>query len=181
MHRCVAYAPAVAFRRRPASSTGPGAPVAPDTPDAPTPTESAERAARLRAALFDAATGLPGLVLLLDRMEIALARSTRHGPLVAVVVFDDVQGRADTEDVQLAFAQHVRQQVRPDDTVARLAGRTFVVVLNDIEDREVVSRIVRRILEPTGFETRVGFAFGSPPMGPDELLARALREVAPQG
>jgi GGDEF domain-containing protein len=135
----------------------------------------------LRAALFDPTTGLPGLVLLLDRMEIALARSARYGPLVAVVVFDDVQGRADTQDVRLAFAQHLRQQVRPDDTVARLAGRTFVVVLNDIEDRELVSRIVRRIIEPTGFETRVGFAFGSPPMGADELLARALREVAPQG
>jgi GGDEF domain-containing protein len=113
-------------------------------------------------------------------MEIALARSERYGPLVAVVVFDDVQGRADTEDVRLAFAQHLRQEVRPDDTVARIAGRTFVLVLNDIEDREIVSRIVRRILEPSGFQTRVGFAFGSVPMTPDELLGRALREVVPQ-
>jgi GGDEF domain-containing protein len=160
----------VAFRRR--SSDAP-------VPDAPSAADSAERVRRLREALFDATTGLPGLVVLLDRLEIALARSERYGPLVAVVVFDDVQGRADTEDVRLAFAQHLRQSVHPDDTVARIAGRTFVLALNDIEDREVVSRIVRRLLEPTGFETRVGFALGSAPMTPDELLGRALREVVP--
>jgi GGDEF domain-containing protein len=162
----------VAFRRR----SDPSSPA-----EAPTPNESAERVRRLRAALFDATTGLPGVVLLLDRMEIALARSDRYGPLVAVVVFDDVRGRADSEDAMLAFALHLRQGVRPDDTVARIAGRTFVLVLNDIEDREVVSRIVRRLLDPTGFETRVGFAFGSPPVTADELLGRALREVVPPG
>jgi GGDEF domain-containing protein len=162
----------VAFRRR----SEPAGPT-----EAPTPTESADHVRRLRAALFDATTGLPGVVLLLDRLEIALARSERYGPLVAVVVFDDVRGRADSEDVMLAFAQHLRQSARPDDTVARIAGRTFVVVLNDIEDREIVSRIVQRILEPTGFETRVGFAFGSLPATADEVLGRALREVVPQG
>jgi GGDEF domain-containing protein len=130
------------------------------------------------AGLFDPLTQLPGWVLLLDRTRVALARATRRGPLVAVIVLEDVRRTSDRSPDFATFVNQVRGRVRPDDTVARIASRTFVVVLNDIDDRSTVPPIVQRILHGSGVTCRLGISVGHPPEPPETLIGRAVREAA---
>jgi GGDEF domain-containing protein len=130
------------------------------------------------AGLFDPLTQLPGWVLLLDRTRVALARAVRRGPLVAVIVFEDIRRSSEMSPDFTTFVGMLRSRVRPDDTVARIASRTFVVVLNDIDDRSIGSRIAERLLHGSGVTCRLGIAFGHPPDDGEELIGRALREAS---
>src|SRR3990170_845517 len=82
--------------------------------------------------LFDAVTGLPRWALLLDRTEVALARAQRANRKVAVFVLADVQTFSGAvTDVQ-RFVAALRGKVRSDDTIARVADQTFVIICNNI-------------------------------------------------
>jgi GGDEF domain-containing protein len=129
------------------------------------------------ASLFDPLTQLPGWALLLDRTRIALARATRHGPLVAVIVLDDVRSTKTTADFT-ALGNLLTQGLRADDTVARISGRTFVMVLNDIRDRSVVTRIAQRLVYDAAITCRLGIAFDDASDDAEQLLGRALRHAA---
>jgi GGDEF domain-containing protein len=148
------------------------------------PREALETPALAReqyASLFDPLTQLPGWVLLLDRTRVALARAARRGPLVAVIVLEDVRRTSETSPDFTTFVGLVQHRVRPDDTVARIASRTFVVVLNDIDDRSTVSRIAQRILHGSGVSCRLGIGFGHPPDDAATLIGRAIREAGSPG
>ena len=103
-----------------------------------------------KCALVDPLTGLPGPALLVDRVEVALARARRTVRRVAVFVLYDVCGIGSSDPPVRELAERLRAAVRPDDTVARVANRTFVVVCNEIElEREAV-RIAYRLLDLVG-------------------------------
>jgi GGDEF domain-containing protein len=129
--------------------------------------------------LFDPMTHLPGRALLVDRIDVALARATRRGPFVAVVVLDEVRNSYEPSADFGAFVAHLRAGLRADDTIARIAGRTFVIVLNDISDQDAATRVVQRLLQSSGLMCNVGITFAAPPCDPQDLLGRALAEVDP--
>jgi GGDEF domain-containing protein len=144
------------------------------------PREALEAPALARdqyAGLFDPLTQLPGWVLLLDRTNVALARAERCGQLVAVIVLEEVRRTSETSPDFTTFVGLIRSRVRPDDTVARIASRTFVVVLNDVDDRSTVSRVAERILHGSGIICRLGMGFGRPPEGAEALIGRAIGEA----
>src|SRR4051794_5012982 len=95
-----------------------------------------------RAALHDPLTGLANRRLLLDRLEAALARATRSAGSVHVLYVDvddfksinDTKGHNFGDNVLVAVARALTQSTRPADTVARLAGDEFVVVLEGAGD-----------------------------------------------
>lgn len=89
------------------------------------------------AALHDDLTGLPNRALLIDRIEAALARATHEGREVAVMYCDldgfkrinDTAGHATGDEVLLAIAQRLQSTLREHDTVARVGGDEFVIVI----------------------------------------------------
>jgi diguanylate cyclase (GGDEF)-like protein len=93
-------------------------------------------------SLHDPLTGLPNRVLLLDRVDQALARSRRSDRVTAVLFADlddfkginDAYGHGVGDALLVAFAGRLRGLLRPGDTAARLGGDEFVVLCEDLAD-----------------------------------------------
>lgn len=128
--------------------------------------------------MFDRETGLPRWPLLLDRTAIALARAHRVNRVVAVFVLDDPR----TFDGDLPdfndLGHRLMARVRPDDTVARVARRTFVVVCNDIRRDQDAAAVAQRLVHNSAVIARLGVALGVPGDTPESLVERALDQAA---
>jgi diguanylate cyclase (GGDEF)-like protein/PAS domain S-box-containing protein len=149
-------------------------------------------AALTHHALHDPLTGLPNRSLLLDRIEVALARSARVGKAVAVLFLDldrfklinDSRGHRAGDVVLRAVAERLRAAVRPSDTVGRLGGDEFVVVCEDAvavwEATVLGERLLRTLEEPFDVEggevfvtVSVGIAIAEQTVSAEELLRDA--------
>ena len=106
------------------------------------------------ATQTDALTGLANRTLLLDRIRLAMARSVRTGAPAALLYLDidrfkevnDSFGHAAGDAVLRDFAGRLRACVRQTDTVARIGGDEFVVLLEDLKDAGDAQRIAEKIL-----------------------------------
>ncbi len=106
-------------------------------------------------AYHDSLTGLPNRARLLERIAQALAEADRHERLVAVLLLDldrfknvnDTLGHEAGDRLLGEVARRLSACVRPDDTVARLSGDEFTVVLADVAHVDDVARVARKILE----------------------------------
>ena len=101
-------------------------------------------------SLFDPITHLAKPALLRDRLERALARATRRRRLVGVLF---VRVHVPPNLVELGVlplvAGRLRSAVRPDDTVARVGDYDFVVVCNDLvekNDLEIIAERLRTVI-----------------------------------
>lgn len=116
-------------------------------------------------ALHDPLTGLPNRALLDDRLATALRATARRGGHVAVLFVDlyrfkevnDTFGHEVGDRVLVALAERLSTTVRSDDTVGRLAGDEFLVVLPDAEHDDAVA-VAARICEAVAAPARVGLA-----------------------
>lgn len=97
-----------------------------------------------RIAHHDPLTGLPNRRLLADRLEIALAQARRSGRVLAVC-YGDLDGFKaindrfghDAGDAFLQeMARRLRSVLRDHDTLARIGGDEFVMLLTELPDRE---------------------------------------------
>jgi PAS domain S-box-containing protein len=90
------------------------------------------------AALHDPLTGLPNRRLLADRLGLALRRTARSGEELAVLFCDldgfknvnDSAGHSAGDRVLITTADRLRALLRPQDTVARVGGDEFVIILD---------------------------------------------------
>jgi diguanylate cyclase (GGDEF)-like protein/PAS domain S-box-containing protein len=105
-------------------------------------------------ALHDALTGLPNRVLLLDRLESALARLRRHQSFLAVLYLDldrfktvnDNLGHEIGDRLLHEVARRLQDTLRPSDSVARLGGDEFAAVLPDLHDATEAVQVAERLL-----------------------------------
>ena len=94
-------------------------------------------------AFHDSLTQLANRSLFADRIEHAIARQARAEASVAVVVLDldgfktinDSLGHTAGDQLLVAAAQRLQNQLRPGDTAARLGGDEFAVLLEDVAGR----------------------------------------------
>ena len=116
--------------------------------------EAANRQLR-HLATHDTLTGLPNRVLLDDRLAQAIAHADRDGQAFAVMVIDldrfklvnDSMGHRVGDEFLKEVARRLASVVRGVDTVARVGGDEFVLVVTSAIARESVEDIAKRAIE----------------------------------
>ncbi|MCU1354954.1 MAG: diguanylate cyclase domain [Acidimicrobiales bacterium] len=104
-------------------------------------------------ATHDPLTGVGNRAALLDRLELALARSRRSDRAVAVLFCDldafksvnDRYGHDRGDRLLVEVSSRISTAVRPSDTVCRTGGDEFVVVCEDLHDGEQAQAIAERV------------------------------------
>lgn len=109
-------------------------------------------------AQFDALTDLPNRACLEDRLQTAIARVRREGRALCLLYLDldhfkqvnDTHGHAVGDSLLRDFARRLKACVRESDTVARMSGDEFVVLLESqlkSDGNEVVTRKIQAEFE----------------------------------
>ncbi len=105
-------------------------------------------------AHHDALTQLPNRLLLDARLEHALQRARRDRSRVAVMFLDvdrfknvnDSLGHPAGDKLLSEVARRLRENLREEDTVARVGGDEFALVLEGVRDRKDVSRAADKLI-----------------------------------
>ena len=129
-----------------------------------------------RLAHYDPLTNLPNRLLLTERLQNAIDRCARRSQRVAVLYLDldrfktvnDSLGHPVGDELLLAMAQRLSGRLRAEDTLGRLGGDEFLVVLDDLGDANdamTVARAMLALLEQpflldSGHEVFVGASVG---------------------
>ncbi|MHB8471574.1 MAG: putative bifunctional diguanylate cyclase/phosphodiesterase [Gammaproteobacteria bacterium] len=115
-------------------------------------------------AHHDPLTQLPNRMLLHDRIERALARARRDGHEAAVLFIDldrfktvnDSLGHVVGDQLLRLFADRLRSCVRDADTVGRVGGDEFVVVIPDLREINAAVPIAQKILDAMASDFQLG-------------------------
>ena len=155
-------------------------------------------------ANHDALTGLPSLRLCKDRLEHSLAEARRNRQMSAVMFLDldgfkevnDSHGHEFGDKVLKATAERIKGEIRETDTVARIGGDEFVIILSSLPRVRIAERIaasiieqVSQVIEIDGVSVTVSTSIGIslyPEHGitPEEMIReadRAMYRIKDQG
>jgi len=148
-------------------------------------------------AYHDVLTGLPNRLLFRDRISVALAHARRSRRAVAVMFLDldqfklvnDTLGHTVGDGLLQAAAERLVRCVRADDTVARMGGDEFTILLSDLADARAAATVAQKVLdsisqpiEVDGHElfitTSIGISiFPDDGLDPETLLKNADRAM----
>ncbi len=114
-------------------------------------------------AYHDALTGLPNRLLFRDRLTIALAHAKRQQTPVAVMFLDldrfkyvnDTLGHSLGDELLRAVAARLRTVLREGDTIARMGGDEFTVLLTDLVSPTDAAKIAQKLLDTIAHPIRV--------------------------
>ena len=105
-------------------------------------------------ARHDPLTGLPNRLLLMDRLQQAMAATRRSGTLLAVCFLDldgfktvnDQHGHAAGDELLREVGRRLKGAMRGGDTVARIGGDEFVLLLSGARTRLEIDRALGRMV-----------------------------------
>jgi diguanylate cyclase (GGDEF)-like protein/PAS domain S-box-containing protein len=108
----------------------------------------------MNLAHYDSLTGLPNRALLADRMKVAIKRAARQSTRLAVLFVDldrfkpinDSLGHDVGDKLLKVVAERMQDSVRSVDTVSRVGGDEFVVLLSEIETSEDAARVAEKLI-----------------------------------
>lgn len=119
-------------------------------------TEMKEAERKLKQmALYDALTGLANRHLFFDRLELAAHEAARSKTKFALLFLDldkfkpinDTLGHEVGDLVLRDVATRLKKMVRSADTVSRMGGDEFTVILTGVRDNQAVEQIARNIIQ----------------------------------
>ena len=110
---------------------------------------------RWHQANHDALTDLPNRVLFNDRLSLAILHAHRRRQSLAVMFLDldhfkrvnDTLGHSAGDELLVKAADRLRRCIRSDDTVARVGGDEFLLLLNGIAREADAATMARKILQ----------------------------------
>jgi diguanylate cyclase (GGDEF)-like protein/PAS domain S-box-containing protein len=196
--------PVTSASAEPAAPSRPAAEVSPVLPEGVLQPEPEETWARAdidggtgdASPLYDPLTGLPGRLLFMDRLSVALAGSSRRSTQVAVFLIDidrfrlinDSYGKEMGDRLLVAMAETLFGVLRPGDTLARVGEDEFAILCEDIAKREGAATIAERVHgavsapfdldgERVNVSATLGFSVGSGQLHAPESVFRKAEEA----
>lgn len=105
-------------------------------------------------ANFDALTGLPNRELLYDQLEMAFVRANLKNTMLALIFFDldrfkhvnETFGHKIGDELLQVVANRISASVRPGDTVCRLGGDEFIILLESVSQAEEIIDVANKLL-----------------------------------
>lgn len=106
-------------------------------------------------AHYDHLTNLPNKILIEDRLKHFILRSKRHNSEIGIFFIDldffkevnDAYGHSVGDEILKQVAIRLKKALREDDTIGRIGGDEFVVIVEEYEDEEDLRKIANKILE----------------------------------
>jgi len=127
-------------------------------------------------AIHDQLTGLPNRHLLMDRLEKIIQRYQRYQQSFFAVLFldlnsfksiNDTFGHAIGDELLINVSQRLQTYLRKEDTIARIGGDEFIIILEDLTDKQegvdVAHGIQQALTSPVflnGISLKVGTSIG---------------------
>ncbi|MEO7464125.1 MAG: EAL domain-containing protein, partial [Nitrosospira sp.] len=109
----------------------------------------------LNLAHYDSLTSLPNRALLADRMQVAIKRAARQSIRLAVLFVDldrfkpinDSLGHDIGDQLLKGVAGRMQASVRSVDTISRVGGDEFVILLSEIETADDAARVAEKLIK----------------------------------
>ncbi|MFO7602776.1 MAG: EAL domain-containing protein [Gammaproteobacteria bacterium] len=109
-------------------------------------------------AHHDTLTTLPNRLLFMDRLTQSLSHARRHGHMVALMFLDldrfkninDTLGHPIGDSLLQELSTRLCRHLREEDTLARLSGDEFAILLTNIQSVEAIAPIAKKLLQQVG-------------------------------